>query len=272
MVSTKTQDACARLPGNDGEDADAYKAYLQAFVADHEGNTETWIELPEYRWPKEWKGKYRRPMVRLLRNLYGSKLAGLFWERHCHNSIMKCGFSKVQGWECMYIHHAKQLCLSVYVDDLKMTGKAENIAPMWKEISKYLKLDPPTKFHNSVYLGCEQFAFKPTQADLDYQRTFYDASFADDHTQIIAADDTVLEELRESNLSKRAAKRAKKIAKEHGPSTTVEAPSSPRGPSASAGALEGTLAPSASAVAAMSPVPPASAGACLLYTSDAADE
>ena len=69
MVSTKIQDACARLPGNDGQDADAYKAYLQALMADHEGDTETWIKLPEDRWPKHWHGKFCLPMVRLLRNL-----------------------------------------------------------------------------------------------------------------------------------------------------------------------------------------------------------
>ena len=69
MVASKLVDAMARLPGYIGENADARKAYTQALLKDHEGSTETWIEIEESQWPKEWKGKYIRPVVRLLRNL-----------------------------------------------------------------------------------------------------------------------------------------------------------------------------------------------------------
>ena len=70
----------------------------------------------------------------------------------------------------MYVHSAKNLSLSVYVDDLKMSGKTENIRPMWEALSKHLKLDPPTPLHDSVYLGCQQHCFKPADSDIEKQK------------------------------------------------------------------------------------------------------
>ena len=74
------------MPGFDGENADAFKPYTQALLADFEGDTETWIELPRDRWPdncfhdgsKRTNPIYVRPAVRLLRKLYGHPLAGLW--------------------------------------------------------------------------------------------------------------------------------------------------------------------------------------------------
>ena len=117
-------DALSRIPGYDGQNADAFKAYTQAALADFEGDTETWVELPQERWPNSWfkdgdrrkEPLYIRPVVRLLRNLYGHPLAGLWWEKHCDAKIVKCGFEKVQGWECLYIHPTLKAFLSVYVD------------------------------------------------------------------------------------------------------------------------------------------------------------
>ena len=58
--------------------------------------------------------------------LYGHPRAGLHWERHCHKAILKCGFIKVTGRECLYKNAEKQLFLSVYVGDFKMVGKKES--------------------------------------------------------------------------------------------------------------------------------------------------
>lgn len=120
MVAAKLVDAMSRLPGFAGENADARKAYTQALLKDHEGNTEIWIDIEESQWPAEWHGKYKRPVVRLVRNLYGHPLAGLWWEKHADTRIRQCGFQKVNGWECLYDHPKKMAYLSVYVDDLKL--------------------------------------------------------------------------------------------------------------------------------------------------------
>ena len=51
MVASKLLGALARTPGYTGEIADAYKAYTQCFLADFEGDTQTWVEIPQERWP-----------------------------------------------------------------------------------------------------------------------------------------------------------------------------------------------------------------------------
>ena len=46
--------------------------------------------------------------------------------------------------------------LSVYVDDIKMAGKKQNLAPMWKKLMKNVGIDAPTSSLVHVHLGCTQ--------------------------------------------------------------------------------------------------------------------
>ena len=182
MVNGKVLDALARIPGYAGQNADAVKAYTQVRLADFEGETETWVELPQDRWPASWFGadgscKYVRPVVRLLANLYGHPLAGLWWEKHCHNKVIKCGYQRLQGWECLYQHPEEKAALSVYVDDLKLCGPSGALPRLWKELMKHLKLEPPTEFHDSVYLGCQQQDYETTQEDIDAQNAYWNQVF-----------------------------------------------------------------------------------------------
>ena len=78
------------------EQADAEKAYIQALL---EG-PETWVMLPEEAWPKEWyyadgTPVYDRPVVRMLRTLYGHPDSGTLWEKHSFNHLISVGFEKV---------------------------------------------------------------------------------------------------------------------------------------------------------------------------------
>ena len=50
----------------------------------------------------------------------------------------------------------KGLVLSVYVDDIKLAGKKQNIDPMWKLLNKEVDLGEPTSFLDHVHLGCTQ--------------------------------------------------------------------------------------------------------------------
>ena len=103
MTAGKLLDALARIAGYTGENADAFKAYTQCLLADFEGDTQTWVETPSDRWPDTWsydgkacsKPKYHRPVVRLLCNLYGHPLAGLWWGNHRERQILATGFTKV---------------------------------------------------------------------------------------------------------------------------------------------------------------------------------
>ena len=44
----------------------------------------------------------------------------------------------------------------MYVDDIRLTGKKQNLDPMWKLLNKEVDLGEPTSFLDHVYLGCTQ--------------------------------------------------------------------------------------------------------------------
>ena len=70
--------------------------------------------------------------------------------------LLKHGWEKIPNWECLCVHREKGLFLSVYVDDIKLAGKKQNINPMWKVLNKEVDLGEPTSFLDHVYLGCTQ--------------------------------------------------------------------------------------------------------------------
>ena len=82
----------------------------------------------------------------------------------------------------MYVHRAKKLFLSAYVDDYKMAGLKENIAPMWDLLRKNgLELEPAVSLKSNVYLGCSQREVEPDQKLIDaksemMQRLCFDKS------------------------------------------------------------------------------------------------
>ena len=98
-----------------------------------------WIRLPRHKWPKSWSS-VEDPVVPLERNLYGHRLAGQLWERNFEKIILKYDWEKVSNWECFFVHREKGLFLSVYVDDIKLAGKKQNINPMWKVPNKEVDL------------------------------------------------------------------------------------------------------------------------------------
>ncbi len=183
MAAAKFLDALGRMPGNSGEDSDAIGAYTQ--VSLREGwkllgrssgaYVETWISLPPSRRPKDgsWNG-IEDPVCKLRLNLYGHPLAGLLWEKHCQAAVFKHGFTKVQGWECLYKNPTQQLFLSIYVDDFKMAGNANNISPMWAKLKQDLALEDPVPFNDATYLGCTQKSSPVCQKTVEDKKELFD--------------------------------------------------------------------------------------------------
>ena len=89
-----------------------------------------WIRLLRHKWPKSWSSK-EDPVVLFERNLYGHPLEELLWERQFEKILLKHGWDKIPDWECLFVHREKGLFLSVYVDDIKLAGKKQNLNPMW---------------------------------------------------------------------------------------------------------------------------------------------
>ena len=97
-------------------------------------------------------------MVILWQDFYG--------KRQFEIILLKHGWEKVSGWECFFVHRQKGLFLSVYVDDIKLAGKKQNIVPMWKLLNKEVDLGEPTSFLDHVYLGCTQRQCKKKNKDI----------------------------------------------------------------------------------------------------------
>ena len=134
------------------EQADAVRAYTQAPLM----GVTTWVRLPRDQWPQAWRG-FRDPVCPLALALYGHPDAGTCWELWCDEALRLEGFVAILGWDGRYRHSGLRLLLSVYVDDFRLSGPAENLDKGWQRIQKRIGLEPPTKIER--YLGCVQREF-----------------------------------------------------------------------------------------------------------------
>ena len=160
MTAAKIMDIISRFPGCDGQAADAVSAYTQVKMEDAQKIIvkisksecpDIWIRLPRHKWPKSWSSM-EDPVVPLERNLYGHPLSGL-WERQSEKILLKHGWEKIPNLDCLFEHREKGLFLSVYVDDIKLTGKKQDLDPMWKVLNKEVDFGRTNIFPGSCVLG-----------------------------------------------------------------------------------------------------------------------
>ena len=88
---------------------------------------------------------------------------------------MQHGWENVSNWECLFVHREKGLFLSVYVDDIILAGKKQNIDPMWKVLNKEVDFGEPTSFLDHVYLGCTQRQNEISKDILYNYRTMFES-------------------------------------------------------------------------------------------------
>ena len=138
------------LPGHGVKLADAIQAYIQAVLT----GPPCWVELPEDAWPDDIDfRKFRRPVVRLVKALYGHPDSGTMWEQHCDRKVRELDFVPVgEEWPSMYFHKKLQLLLVIYVDDLKLAGPEENLTKGWEMLRSKLNIEPETDL--GLYLEC----------------------------------------------------------------------------------------------------------------------
>ena len=92
VQSGKSADCYGCMPGH--TPAAAEQACGQAELS----GTETWAALPPEAWPDSWyrsdgTPKCQRPVVRLIRALYGHPDAGALWETHCDKAVREVGLA-----------------------------------------------------------------------------------------------------------------------------------------------------------------------------------
>ena len=85
--------------------------------------------------------------------------------------FLQHGWEKVSNSVCLCVHREQGLFLSVYVDDIKLAGKKQNIDPMWKLLNKEVDLAEPTSSFDHAYLGCTQRQCEISKDIVDNYRT-----------------------------------------------------------------------------------------------------
>ena len=185
MTAVKIMNVIARLPGCDGQAADAVSAKTQVKLEDaprllkipRSECPDIWIRLPRHKWPKS-RSSMEDSVVPLQRNLYGHHLAGLLWERQFEKVLLEHGWEIFQIGNAFSFTQKKRPLLSVYVDDMKLAGKKTNIDPMWKVFMKEVDLGEPTSFLDHVYLGCTQGECQTSKDVVDNFRKMFESQIS----------------------------------------------------------------------------------------------
>jgi hypothetical protein len=121
---------------------DIGNAYLEALT-----NRELFMELPADYTGKDENGVQRRIIVRLLRNLYGSKQAAFMWYSLIYRVLLQFGFERSKYEPCCFIYknqdEGEYAMVCICVDDLLIVSKTEkctsNIKQYLAEIFRKIK-------------------------------------------------------------------------------------------------------------------------------------
>ena len=137
------------LAGHKTTASDALQAYLQAELKTKQP---TWVLIPRELWPEDWHAKgYQKPMCRLVKSLYGHPESGGHWERHLTKSVVGMGGKPVDNHPSSFWFEESRLLLSVYVDDLLLSGPEGNHEGFWQKLQETIRLGDPEPLER--YLG-----------------------------------------------------------------------------------------------------------------------
>ena len=132
--------AYGSLPGNSSSAADAVKACVQALLS---SKYKTWIELPPELRPKHWRDKFVKPVVLLVKALYGHPDAGGLCEQHLKKIIRNLGGQEVPEYPGNFFFPDTKLLLSTYVDDLTLAGPSDQHDAFWAKLTSVVDIEPP---------------------------------------------------------------------------------------------------------------------------------
>ena len=90
-------------------------------------------------------------MCRLVKALYGHPESGAHWEKHLTKYVVKSGGVIVEGHPSSFWFAKERLLLTVYVDDLLLSGPSQHHEAFWVSLGKNIDIDPPEQL--SRFLG-----------------------------------------------------------------------------------------------------------------------
>ena len=130
--------------------SDCVKAYIQA---DMKG-VPTYVRLPKAWWPKGWETKYRDPLCKLIKAIYGHPDSGNHWAEKIGAELSSLGGKEISGWSAVYVFNPAETHVAVfviYVDDLVIYG-TNRVNKIVKKLRKTIKMEDPTSLQK--YVGC----------------------------------------------------------------------------------------------------------------------
>ena len=140
--TTNSNVAYGMLPGHASGTADAIRAYIQYTL---KSKHPTWLRIPREFRPALWhKRGLKAPMCLLKKALYGHPESGGHWQRHLTDAVEAIGGESVTNHRSSFWFPAYKLLLTVYVDDLLLSGPIGNHASIWKALKEHpIKIDEP---------------------------------------------------------------------------------------------------------------------------------
>ena len=106
-----------------------------------------------------------------------------YWKRQFEKILLKWGWEKVPNCECsFFVHREEGLFSSVYVDDIKLVGKKQNINPMWNVLNKEVDSGQSASFFEHVYLGCTQRLCEISKDIVDNYRSMFESRISEGAT------------------------------------------------------------------------------------------
>ena len=131
------------LPDHKTTQSDVVRAYLQSRLGT---KVPTWVELSPELVPDEFK-HIKRPCVRLWRSLYGHPEAGYHWDKRFREVMTYFNAEHIETFQSNYWIPKYKLLLSLYVDDVVVSGPASQHKLFWGETQRHLELDEPAEVH-----------------------------------------------------------------------------------------------------------------------------
>ena len=141
--------AFGALKGNKTTQSDVVRAYLQSVL---ETKVPTYVELPEELVPEHMKHVVR-PCVRLWRSLYGHPESGYHWDQRFRSVMSQMNAVHLDNFPSNFWLSSYGLLLTLYVDDILISGPSDRHAPFWEELQRHLEIDEPTDVNRVLGRG-----------------------------------------------------------------------------------------------------------------------
>ena len=125
--------------GHSTTQSDVVKAYIQS---DLNTLVPTYVELPWELTPEHLRHLHR-PCTRLWKSLYGHPESGGHWAHRFADVISTLGGFESKIFPSNFTIPKWGLLVTLYVDDMLVSGPRENHTKFWSELGKHLKFEEP---------------------------------------------------------------------------------------------------------------------------------